>query len=95
MRSPWQLFYAYLRWRRGYGHFVLREDGLLVRGSGDGPADRVAVADIVTWLDYGDPWIYVVPLHLRDGRVLNWRDRYGELEAILERLIPERRTYAY
>ena len=95
MRSPWQLLCAWVAWRRGYGHFALRADGVIVRGSGACPADFVSVADIVSWVDYGDPWIYVVPLHLRDGRVLDWVDAHSELEHILERVAPERRTCAY
>ena len=74
--------------------FELRGE-LIVRGRGASKTDLIRVADIVSWTDFGDPWIYVVPMRLRDGRTVEWVDPYMELEGILRQAAPERMIIGY
>ncbi len=68
---------------------------LIVRGRGASEADLIRVADIESWTDFGDPWIYVVPMRLRDGRTVEWIDPHMELEGILRQVAPERMIIGY
>ena len=72
------------------GTFEPRRE-MILRGRGACETDFVRVSDIESWTDYGDPWISVVPLRLRDGRTLEWNDSHSELEIILMRVAPGKR----
>ena len=76
------------------GTFELRGE-VIVRDRGASESDFVHVADIESWTDYGDPWIYVVPILLRDGRIVEWVDSYSELERILKQVAPEKMIIGY
>jgi hypothetical protein len=69
--------------------FELRDD-VIVRGRGASDLDLVRVGDIESWTDFGDPWIYVVPMRLRNGHIIEWVDPYRELERILRQVAAER-----
>ena len=74
--------------------FELRGD-VIVRGRGSSESDLVRVEDIESWTEYGDPWVYVVPLQLQDGRTIEWVDPYMELERILRQVAAERMIVRY
>lgn len=99
MRRLWKKFFELLSgaplasWidhKLGRGTFELRGE-IIVRGRGACETDFVRVSDIESWTDYGDPWISVVPMRLRDGRTIEWIDSHSELEIILLRVAPEKR----
>lgn len=98
MRKAWDRFVELLSGRPfaywtdhklKQGTFELRGD-VIVRGRGASESDFVRVSDIESWTDYGDPWIYAVPMRLHDGRTVEWTDPYSELERILRKVAPEK-----
>lgn len=89
MRTLWRRLMAWLAVRRRRGHWKLRGD-LIVHGAGSAQSDFLRVADIESWIDYNDMWIYKVTVRLQDGRVFDCTDRHAELERILYRVAPER-----
>ena len=74
--------------------FELRGD-IIVRGRGASESDFVRVGEIESWTDFGDPWICVVPIQLRDGRKVEWIDPYSELERILLQVASDRIIIGY
>lgn len=74
--------------------FTLRED-VILRGRGQKVEDTVRISEIQTWVDYGDPWIFVIPIHLANGHTIEWSDPYCELENILRSVAPDKVTTRY
>ena len=74
--------------------FELQGD-VIVRGRGATESDFVRVADLESWTDFGDPWICVVPMRLRDGRIVEWLDPHLELERILRQVAAEKMIVGY
>ncbi len=74
--------------------FELRGD-IIVRDRGASESDFVRVGDMESWTDFGDPWIYVILMQLRDGRKVEWIDPYSELGRILFQVASERIIIGY
>ena len=55
---------------------------------------HLPLAQLRSWTDHGDPWIYYVTLVTVTGEILHWSDPDDMLAGLLRRTVPEKEASA-